>query len=119
MANGLSKLGRQIVFAIIAGDWTLSYSHNVFNPSDCLLWSIALAFIYLFFDLLYYLVMYLIYHGFFVFNKEDTKFDLLDTVENTVITQAKWDKVAGIWVFGKTFLLLASAFLIVLHVFSV
>ncbi len=83
MSNELSKLGRQVVFAIIGGAWTLSYSNDEFSPSKFLLLSIALAFVYLFFDILYYLVMYLIYHGFLVFNKNETEFDLVDTVENT------------------------------------
>lgn len=119
LSNELSKLGRQIVFAIIAGAWTLSYTQNEFMPSNFLLWSIALAFIYLFLDLLYYLVTYLIYHGYFVFNKKDIKFDLVDTEENTIISQAKWDKVGGYWIFGKALVLLASAALIIIHVFSI
>lgn len=119
MAKRLSELGRQIVFAIIAGAWTLSYSHSEFCPSKFLIWSIALAFLYLFFDLLYYLFSYLIYHGYYVFNKDDVTFDLVDTKKDTIRSQAKWDKVGGYWIFGKTLILLASAALIIIHVFSI
>ena len=56
LSDKISKIGRQIVFAIIAGVWTLSYSNNVFSPSDLIIWSIALAFLYLFLDLVYYIV---------------------------------------------------------------
>lgn len=104
MADGLSKLGRQIVLAIIAGSWTLSYSHSEFCPSVVLIWSLAFAFIYLFFDLLYYLIAYFIYHNYVHFKEDESKMELDDTISNTIKSQAKWDRIGSYWIIGKSML---------------
>lgn len=138
MSSKLSEVGRQIVFAIIAGAWTLSYSYNTFSPSNLIICSIALAFLYLFCDLLYLLFMKIKYFNYTYFDNEKsllllkniTKKDADCSEEESmpewkrklkaiVNSQAKLKIRSVWWVVFKTLILLASSLLIIIHVLTV
>lgn len=114
-----SKIGRQIVLAIIAGAWTLSYSNNLFCPSKLVIWSLALAFVYLFCDLLYYLVTMWVYNNFVYADSGIALLGLKGNEKNIFKTQVKWRCIALWWTSLKLLLLIISAILILIHVITV
>ncbi len=116
MSSRLSEVGRQIVFAIIAGAWTLSYSYGSFCPSKFIVWSIGFAFLYLFCDLLYYLTMMWTHKNYLDFKTDVGKLELKEKQLDIFKKQTKWKKISFNWSIFKTLLLLASAALIIIHI---
>lgn len=117
-ADKVSKIGRQVVFAIIAGAWTLSYSNNVFCPSRFIVFALAFAFLYLFFDLLYYLVTIWLYN--YLKNLTRDNIEQNEEIDIKVLTWPDHWGTALLWfVSFKTLILLASAILIFVHVISI
>lgn len=116
MSARLSEVGRQVVLAIIAGAWAVSYSNSVFSPSRLIVWSLALAFLYLFMDLLYYLITRIKYFRYIRLDKEEAELKLTDEEDNIIRSQMNW-KIGSVWfVCFKTVILLVSAILIFIHV---
>lgn len=118
MSTKARSLGRNIVFSIIATSWTLSYINNTFVPTFYIKWSLALALIYLFLDLLFYFIMTTVYKYILVNyfdpvpnkgyeNKEDK-----DAIKCSKI----WMNFGFVWLIIMLLLLLVSAAFIILHV---
>lgn len=118
ISGKLSDMGRQVVIAIIAGAWTLSYSEGKFTPSIYIVWSIALAFSYLIIDLLYYFVSRVVYMGFIKFENDSAIWQLRSDIK-TISRRAKvWKTISSIWIIIKIPILIISSALIIVHVFS-
>lgn len=78
LSSIFSDVGRNIVFAIIAGFWVL------YDKSDCsgstliLDISLLLAFVYLLIDIVYYGILMVVYDNFVIINKNDNSVSIKD-----------------------------------------
>lgn len=119
MSINARSVGRSVVFAIIATSWALAYSNNVFSPIPLVVWALALAIIYVFFDLLYYVLLTAVYKYILINYFEPTKsgFQYKKGKDASQITR-KWMNVGFVWIVFMSLLLLASSILMILHIFS-
>lgn len=119
MSSKARNVGRNVVFAIIATSWTLAYSNNIFHPIPIVLFSLAFAIIYVFLDLLYYVIItavfkYILTH---YFESVDGGFVYKEGKNASSITR-KWMDVGNCWMIVISLILLASSLLIILYVLS-
>lgn len=118
MSTKARALGRSIVFSIIAASWTLSYINNAFVPTFYIKWSLALALIYLFLDLLYYVLMTAVYKYILVNYFEPISNEGYNNKENkdAIKCSKKWMNFGFVWLILLSLLLLVSSAFIILHV---
>lgn len=118
MSTKARALGRSIVFSIIAASWTLSYINNAFVPTFYIKWSLALALIYLFLDLLYYVLMTAVYKYILVNYFEPISNEGYKNKENkdAIKCSKKWMNFGFVWLILLSLLLLVSSAFIILHV---
>lgn len=122
LADNSSKarsLGRSTVFAIIATSWTLAYSNNVFHPIPVVLWSLALAIIYVFLDLLHYVIITTVYKYILInyFDPVEGGFVYKQGKDASSITRV-WMNVGFWWIIVMSLILLLSSLLMILYVLS-
>lgn len=122
LADNSSKarsLGRSTVFAIIATSWTLAYSNNIFHPIPVVLWSLALAIIYVFLDLLHYVIITTVYKYILInyFDPVEGGFVYKQGKDASSITRV-WMNVGFWWIIVMSLILLLSSLLIILYVLS-
>lgn len=113
------NVGRSVVFAIIATSWTLAYSNNVFHPIPVVLWSLALAIIYVFLDLLYYVIITAVYKYILInyFDPVEGGFVYKQGKDASSITRV-WMNVGFWWIIVMSLILLLSSLLMILYVLS-
>lgn len=113
------SVGRNVVFAVIATSWALAYNNNVFSPIPLVVWALTLAIIYVFFDLLYYVLTTAIYKYILINFLEPTKrgFQYKKGKDASQITR-KWMNVGFVWIVVMSLLLFASSILLILHILS-
>lgn len=118
MSTKARTLGRSIVFSIIATSWTLSYIYDVFVPSFYIKWSLALALIYLFLDLLFYVLMTTVYKYMLVnyFDPIPDKGYKNKEGKDAIKCSKKWMNFGFVWLILLSLLLLVSSAFIILHV---
>lgn len=123
MSTKARKLGRSIVFSIIAASWTISYEYQTFAPSSLIKWSLALALIYLFLDLLFYVIMTSCYKYIIVsfFNHKNGRVSFANTKDPD-----KCDDISRLlsniglyWLIGMSLLLLTASLLMIIHVVNI
>lgn len=121
-SSKVSTVGRSVFFAIIATVWTLSFSNNSFNPSCLNKWSLVLAIIYVFLDLLNYLlttaVFKYILNNFFELTEEGFRYRE-GKEDCATICSHIWMEICYWWMIVMSLLLLASSVLLILHVISI
>lgn len=119
MSSKARNVGRGVVFAIIATSWTLAYSNNVFYPIPAILWSLALAIIYVFLDLLYYVLLTAVYKYILLhyFDSAEGGFVYKKGMDASSITRI-WMNVGFWWMIVISIILLASSLLMILYVLS-
>ena len=111
MSSKLSEVGRNIVFAIIAGSWVLYNKYDCSGSMSYLKWSLILAFIYLLIDLLYYGITMLVYDYFLDINTEKSTVDI--RYKKKMLKRQKTWRKTFIFLTGiKTLLLFGSIFCI-------
>lgn len=118
MSTKARALGRSIVFSIIAASWTLSYINNAFVPTFYIKWSLALALIYLFLDLLFYVLMTAVYKYMLVnyFDPIPTEGYKNKKGKDAIKCSKKWMDFGFVWLILLSLLLLVSSAFIILHV---
>lgn len=118
MSTKARSLGRNIVFSIIAASWTLSYTNNAFVPTFYIKWSLALALIYLFLDLLFYFIMTTVYKYILVNYFEPIPDEGYKNKEgkDAIKCSKKWMNFGFVWLILLSLLLLVSSAFIILHV---
>lgn len=116
--------GRKAIYVIIATAWSISYADGKFIPSNYVISALVLAVLFIFFDLLYYLISSSLYkyllNKYFITTK-DGDFLYKDTVKDeTQITKTTklWMHVGQIWTFVLSCLLLTSFIFIILAILS-
>lgn len=119
MSSKARNVGRNIVFAIIATSWTLAYSNNVFHPIPVVLWSLALAIIYVFLDLLHYVIITAVFKYILInyFDSGEGGFVYKQGKDASSITRA-WMNVGFWWIIAMSLILLLSSLLMILYVLS-
>jgi len=118
------NVGRSIVFSIIAASWTLCYRDQVFTPSSLIKWSLIFALIYLFCDLLYYIIMtsvykYIMLHYFKHLQNGDVKFKNGKNSNICDIVARRWSNFGIVWLIIMSLLLLTASILMILHVIQI
>lgn len=118
MSTKARALGRSIVFSIIAASWTLSYINNAFVPTFYIKWSLALALIYLFLDLLFYVLMTAVYKYMLVkyFDPIPDEGYKNKVGKDAIKCSKKWMNFGFVWLILLSLLLLVSSAFIILHV---
>lgn len=117
MSSKARNVGRSVVFAIIATSWTLAYSNNIFHPIPVVLWSLALAIIYVFLDLLYYVIITAVYKYILInyFDPVEGGFVYKQGKDASSITRV-WMNVGFWWIIVMSLILLLSSLLMILYV---
>ena len=117
MSSKFSEVGRNIVFAIIAGYWVL-YNKDNNCTSMYMHLSLLFAFIYLLIDLIYYGSTMITYHRFLTFKEKESTVIVEDERE-VFKKQRKCQNVFMKLTIIKIALLFSSIVLILIHVLTV
>lgn len=107
ISSVFSDVGRNIVFAIIAGSWVLYKNVDLSGSNQFLKWSLVLAFIYLLIDLIYYGALTFIYDNFLDINKDESSVIIKDEA-NTFKIQTNCRTARKYLTLLKTLLLVGS-----------
>ena len=121
MSTKARSVGRNVVFSVIAASWTICYTNNVFKPSLEIKLSLGLALVYLFLDLLYYIIMTTVYKYMLVryFKSEDDGgYGYAGNIDIEGRTKW-WMKFGFIWLLVMSAILLTSSILLIIHVFKI
>lgn len=118
------NVGRSIVFSIIAASWTLCYRDQVFSPSSLIKWSLIFALIYLFCDLLYYIIMtsvykYIMLRYFEHLQNGDVRFNNGKTPHICDVIARRWSNFGIVWLIIMSLLLLTASVLMIIHVVQI
>lgn len=118
MSSKAKTVGRSVVFSIIATTWTLSYSYGMFIPTLYIKWSLGLALIYLFLDLLYYFLMTTVYKYILLnyFEPNDEEGFVNKEGKNATRCTKWWMKFGFVWLIFMLLLLLVSSIFLILEV---
>lgn len=116
MSSKFSEVGRNIVFAIIAGSWVLYNKYDCSGSMNYLKWSLILAFIYLLIDLIYYGITMLVYDYFLDINTEKARVNIQHRKE-MLKRQKCWRRTFMFLTGIKALLLIGSIVLIVLVIY--
>lgn len=107
------KLGRNVVYTLLAASWALSFSKDGFQRIPLIQWSLGLAILYVFLDLLYYFIAAIYFKILqYLNNKESFPAARLVKIERS------WSIYFVLWNFILVLLLMTSALLIVVYIFS-
>lgn len=119
MSSNARIVGRSIVFAILAISWALAYSNNVFHPIPSIVWSLAFAIIYVFLDLLYYVLTTAVYKYILInyFDTVEDGFVHKEGKDASSITRT-WMNVGFWWMIIMSLFLLISSLLMIIYIFS-
>lgn len=119
MSSKARAVGRSVVFAIIVTSWTLAYSNNVFHPIPIVVLSLALSIVYVFLDLLYYVLTTAVYKYILLhyFNSVEGGF-VYKKGKNASSITCNWMKVGFGWMIVISIILLISSLLMILYVLS-
>ena len=107
------KLGRNVVYTLLAAAWALSFSKDGFQRIPLILWSLGLAILYVFLDLLYYFIA-AIYFKILQYLNNNKSFPAATLVK----IERGWSIYFVIWNFILVLLLMTSALLIVVYIFT-
>ena len=107
------KLGRNVVYTLLAASWALSFSKDGFQRIPLILWSLGLAILYVFLDLLYYFIA-AIYFKILQYLNNNKSFPAATLVK----IERGWSIYFVIWNFILVLLLMTSALLIVVYIFT-
>lgn len=120
-SSNLRSVGRTVVYAIIATSWAISYTQEGFHPIGYIRDVLILSIIYVFLDLLYYLISAILYKYYltkYFIPDKDGDFQYKDP--QTEITKGTkiWMEIGQVWVIILSLILLAAAVLMILTILS-
>lgn len=118
-ASKARTVGRSVVFTIIATLWAITYSRGVFHPTNMAIWALTLALVYVFLDILHYVVITAVYKYILI--------HYFDSVEGGYASKkgkdaAKcsrvWMKIGFWWLIFMSLILFISSILLIVHVWE-
>ena len=113
--------GRKAIYAIIAIAWTISFSEGKFTPTCYVLWSLGLAILYVFLDLLHFLISSSFYKYLLTKNFVSTKdgdYKYKETSKGITKKTKIWMQAGQVWMFFLSLILLASFICMLIAIFS-
>lgn len=119
-ASTARTVGRSVVFTIIATSWALTYSRGELHASSMIKWSLFLALVYVFLDILHYVVVTAVYKYILV--------QYFDSVEGGYIYKKgkdasacsrRWMNVGFVWLIIMSAILLVSSVLLMIYVWDI
>lgn len=119
-ASTARTVGRSVVFTIIATSWALTYSRGELHTTLLVQCSLFLALVYVFMDILHYLVVTAVYKYILENYFKSVEGGYVPIVGKDASTcSRRWMKVGFVWLIIMSALLLVSSVLLMIYVWDI